>query len=421
MGRARRLKEQRRWERSDQGQVVGRLMRHLAWADGRYPHGWASLAASRARDPHEWPAWCWCPASFSLAIAEAEIANWDNDERDADGFFSDDYFALISDEKGLMARTRAGRYGAVLAALAAWRETKGVYWFDRELLAALEDTTLDADIPAQVLLRLPEWCLYVATQAGLTGRAETSGFYSHLDWTSEPVLRLVFDQTPALDEAEMAQAWAEARAEDPTLPAAPPTRKDILAELAPAGIALGADSISAALYAEERARADTVAEVFAEFGDRPDPHALAASQVARAAARVRHAVSALLYLCSSEPDLGDPQVMAAPERDRARRPLEPELVPVGWVVGQALRAGASTDAEARSAHNDVPDASVRHRPRPHVRRAHWHTYWLGPRSRPDERHTELRWVPPIPVGTADPGELVPTLRPVDGPAPPASA
>ena len=38
-------------------------------------------------------------------------------------------------------------------------------------------------------------------------------------------------------------------------------------------------------------------------------------------------------------------------------------------------------------------------PRPHVRAAHWHTFWVGPRSAnfPD-RKPIIRWHPPIPIG-----------------------
>lgn len=36
---------------------------------------------------------------------------------------------------------------------------------------------------------------------------------------------------------------------------------------------------------------------------------------------------------------------------------------------------------------------------PHVRAAHWHTFWVGPRSAtfPD-RKPIIRWLPPIPIG-----------------------
>ena len=37
-------------------------------------------------------------------------------------------------------------------------------------------------------------------------------------------------------------------------------------------------------------------------------------------------------------------------------------------------------------------------PRPHIRRAHWHTYWQGPHGDPKNRTKSVRWMPPITVG-----------------------
>ena len=49
---------------------------------------------------------------------------------------------------------------------------------------------------------------------------------------------------------------------------------------------------------------------------------------------------------------------------------------------------------------DMPSVQGAHSsPRPHVRAAHWHTFWVGPRSAkfPD-RKPIIRWLPPIPIG-----------------------
>ena len=49
-------------------------------------------------------------------------------------------------------------------------------------------------------------------------------------------------------------------------------------------------------------------------------------------------------------------------------------------------------------------------PRPHVRRAHWHSYWTGPQAQLEWRKVILKWLSPILVNVEDVGDLVPTLH-----------
>ena len=51
-------------------------------------------------------------------------------------------------------------------------------------------------------------------------------------------------------------------------------------------------------------------------------------------------------------------------------------------------------------------------PRPHIRRAHWHSYWVGQKSQPEARSVVLKWLPPIPVNVLDTEDLTPTARDV---------
>ena len=63
---------------------------------------------------------------------------------------------------------------------------------------------------------------------------------------------------------------------------------------------------------------------------------------------------------------------------------------------------------------EIDPATGRTRPRAHVRRAHWHGFWTGPRDpeRAEERRFDLRWLPPIPVAVDDVNDLPVTVRPV---------
>ena len=51
-------------------------------------------------------------------------------------------------------------------------------------------------------------------------------------------------------------------------------------------------------------------------------------------------------------------------------------------------------------------------PRPHIRRAHWHSFWVGKRDQPDARSVTLKWLPPIPVNVQGVEDLTTTVRDV---------
>jgi hypothetical protein len=116
-------------------------------------------------------------------------------------------------------------------------------------------------------------------------------------------------------------------------------------------------------------------------------------------------VSLCLYLCSEEPDIAG-LVPKMPER-----PTRPSPVPVkggkktfaadtariwgtGMRLGAALRKARNerSTREPKETQEDHPD---RRGPAPHIRRAHWHTFWTGSMSGP--RTPWLKWIPPIPV------------------------
>ena len=107
----------------------------------------------------------------------------------------------------------------------------------------------------------------------------------------------------------------------------------------------------------------------------------------------------LLYLCSEEPDM--PQI-EHPQKRRTfsggvRSPKEPQVWDVGVRVSNAIRNYKNHE---RSDEKELSSVQGAHSsPRPHVRAAHWHTFWVGPRSAnfPD-RKPIIRWLPPIPIG-----------------------
>jgi hypothetical protein len=126
-------------------------------------------------------------------------------------------------------------------------------------------------------------------------------------------------------------------------------------------------------------------------------------------------VSLLLYLCTEAADIaGRKGSPGNPEPVRTRR-YGMRLFPVDglrtWDVG--VRIGAALrrayQREEVSANSSESERTVR----PHVRRAHWHTFVSGPRKEPEKQRRALKWMPPIPVMIDDYDALPAVIRGVE--------
>ena len=82
---------------------------------------------------------------------------------------------------------------------------------------------------------------------------------------------------------------------------------------------------------------------------------------------------------------------------RVRPPKEAQVWNVGVRISNAIRN--YKNHELSNAKETTSAQGTHSSPRPHVRAAHWHTFWIGPRNAkfPD-RKPVIRWLPPIPIG-----------------------
>ena len=312
-------------------------------------------AAKGQRGIPDWPDWCLLP----MAAA----------------------YAVVSDDEGTD-RVSLQRAADIprLAALYAWRYTQGVYRFDPDLRAELTATPIIGDIPADVLYRLPEWCVYIETPGIDWQGRPLAGYFAHLEWdanTAREELRLLLD-------VAMGDGYA----------------------LMPMAIHLGGsieDGIRAAL--DETSRQSWRHKIPI------DGHTLANLQTPP----IGPLVSLVLYLCAEDADWPNGQRPQKPGPKRTRRHGE-KLFPAAkireWDVGQRI-GPALRDAKTAANHQtDGAESGGRHRPRPHIRRAHWHTYWTGPKTAPDERRRVVKWLPPIAVNLDNTEKLPSVVRPV---------
>jgi hypothetical protein len=365
-------------------EYVQRPVRHLATLNKRYPHAWQQIdkfREARGKQLEDWPHWCFCPLSGAYAIAT----------------------------DGRNDITPSGVDVAVIGAMAAWRPSQGIYRFDDTLLAELWATPVDGDIPVEVLERLPEWCCYVPLdppKRALFGSpadpAESLlyGFFVHLEHdigTHRRELRFLLDTnfTPS-----------------PLLPIILHSESGNLT-----------DCIHAA-FREAKAQAakhgyeDPVAEKLIDLGLRASGLApgRGPSTAEELAQYVAPLVSLTLYLCSTTAEIlgrdGQLKPLNRPPLRHTKRgtrmfpPPQASVWEVGFRLGATLRAAAPGISG--------PDRGGTHAtPRPHMRRAHWHAFWTGPKAKPGMENTDrklvLHWLPPVLVA-AESGEVIPTVH-----------
>lgn len=332
--------------------MTPRPKQHLIDAGKRWPHAWRlvdEMRAERGKGLPDWPEWCFLPLAGAYAIVSGGRQ-------------------LSIQEVGNV---------SILGALAAWRPTQGIYRFDPDVFAAVWDTPIEGDLPIDVLYRLPEWCVYIETPGKRYFGSDLHGYFAHLEYDvnhGNAELRFLLDTEQHLTPLSL--------------------------HLVPGGLNA---SLQAFL---DRAR---VEGIIAGFGDvMANAPSDAIQQLADTVAPL---VSLVLYLCSQAAEYRDARGMdrqptrPTPQKTKRGERLFPPDQPTVWET--AFRVGA----RLRQAKQQAQSGGGERAPvRPHIRRAHWHTYWVGPRSDPSQRKAILRWLSPIPVGFGDDDDVEPTIR-----------
>jgi hypothetical protein len=140
-----------------------------------YPEAWKQVDdfRSRRKELGNWPEWCFLPLAATRRI--------------------------VTTSKTLQSPNEA-HHASILAALAAWRVTQGIYQFDTTTFDALWHTPVDGEIPGEVLHRLPEWCVYILTPDQSWQGSSLNGFFAHLEHdpnNRRTELRLLLDLSGA--------------------------------------------------------------------------------------------------------------------------------------------------------------------------------------------------------------------------------
>ena len=112
-----------------------------------------------------------------------------------------------------------------------------------------------------------------------------------------------------------------------------------------------------------------------------------------------------------------PEIEHPQKRRRLSGSIRPPEAPRVWDVGVRISTVIRNYRASEVKRPWVETEGEGHghaSPRPHVRSAHWHTYWTGPREAvfPDKKPV-MRWIPPLPIGMNGRRELPTNIRMVE--------
>ena len=302
-----------------------------------YRDMWQSVDQLRVAQHTEWPSYVFMPLEAAGTIMmQSLLARGERPKRPGD---------LV-------------RPASMLTLFSAWRLTKGIYRYDPVLYDAVVKTSPDGDIPAELLRRLPQWCVYLETPemtAPLVtgGQARLHGVWAWLDRRRNEgldilTLGLDTDGYPSLGHVPLVGTLEQSLAK---------------------------------VEADWRA----AAERGNTAGPPPQSFAGAARQT------FAPILSLLLYLCSDVSEIGDgthrptnPQ----PKRTRDGWRFTPADRPTTWNVG--VRIGAAVRRAYQEMEQNLPP--IDGRARPQGRCGYWQTFLADPES--SER--SVKWLPPDP-------------------------
>ncbi len=319
--------------------TVRRIQGHLSNLSTHYPKCWQHLEhfrQSKGYDLPDWPDWCYVPVAACYGIVSRGKVLYD--------------FEKLMDV-------------ALMQALAGWRLTQGIYRFDPEIYQELTSTSFSGQMPNEILYSLPEWTVYIELQEDYAHGVFATLEYDVNDHHSE--LRLIYDTSAGIFPRQIHLVGT--------------LEEGIQASIEYSNRHMGMSNLTANAMDKLTSVQDTADSLSRQIGS---------------------VVSLVLYLCSEKPDLetqeGSTIRPSRPNPVKTKKgyryfPAKKETIwQTGYRLGEFLR---------KSKEDRLQDQGGTHAsPAPHVRRAHWHTYWTGPLKDPEKKQPLLKWIPPTPVG-----------------------
>lgn len=314
--------------------IEKKLTELLTKTTKQFPNAWAMAEALRVDGKDiAWDSFCFVP-----------LAGW---------------FHIVNKTSNIEENTASESVAAnTLSILGAWRYSQSIYDINRELAKELIGTNFTGNIPTEVLYKIPEWCVYIKTYDYSFSGLLIEGFFAQIQNTIG---------VGKLQAKEIIFLLKE-KDSDLTIPLSLPLGEGNNLTLIES-IRLG------------YGRANGI-----DLDDN-----LWKERVKNLQEQVAPLLNLLLYVCSEGVEYQTVERPTMPKHKNTRRygkRLYPAKAPRVWKLGQTT-GNALSEARERSI------GTERKGVRPHIRRAHWHTFYAGKRDQ--EREVRIKWIPPTPV------------------------
>lgn len=258
-----------------------------------------------------------------------------------------------------------------------WRYTQSIYKIAPNLLSEIIKTPVVGDIPVEILYMLPEWCIYVDTSgiggAGLTLNGNNViGFFAMLEDDQEAgtqELRLLIE---IMDDYEdrIVQTISIIHIGKWTIAESIKKAEEQIAENIKKHSAKEKYNIESEFLTEKIETKINKPERINELSP---------------------FLSILLYICSDSVEY-DANTRPAKPTPKNTRKYGNRLYPASKI--RTWKLGGRTSEALRSNLSATTSNSKGRKPTiPHIRRAHWHTFYAGPRSL-ENREVRVKWIPP---------------------------
>lgn len=306
-----------------------------------FPEMWKDVQHLLSESKRDWEPWCFLPVGAILAIILHRTPK-----------------RRTPREQLLNAHVAP----ALVHTGVCWRYSRSTFAFDDGLKKSLLEMELGGKIPRDILFRLPHYCCYIEVNMP-TNDLTLCGFFVTLE----------DDKTNGRAELRILAAL---KAEQQTF-------------YLPVFLHLTSDSIEECLEGFYR-----------EIERQGAPHGVdvRGTHAPRLQAVADLALRFVLYICASNADIRlvegrDPKRSLEQKSVKGGVrifPPAPSFFVVGKTVGESLRT-AREKAQTQGGWNVAP----------HIRRAHWHTFRVGP----GRTQSELKWLPPTFVGSRETEEI----------------